>query len=172
MNARRITTATVLLTVGAIVLGMSAFSAGTQPAAMPTTLSLRSGYSSDGNLGGFEASSLTLSLEQTADGWKGWLTPDPNILSFDRFGQPVLSTLMAGEKTPVTLRLHATNTATGRRCYEVMQDRFTETMHLVFPRNAGGTYRFIVENKAGNKRIVLLEADDADLFVADIRTTH
>jgi hypothetical protein len=172
MNAYRFTSAAVLVAAGAIIIGMTAFGAVIQPATMPATLSLRSGYSSDRNFGGFEGCSLTLSLEQTADGWKGWLTPDPNILSFDRFGQPVMSTLMAGEKTAVTLRFHSTSAETGRRCYEVVQDRFAETMHLVFPRHAGGTYRLVMDNKAGNTRIVLLEADDADLFVASSASAH
>ena len=172
MKTHRFAIAAVLVAAGAIVLGITAFGPGEEPAAMPATLSLRSGYASDGNFGGFEACSITMSLEQTADGWKGWLMPDPNILNFNRFAQPMMTTLMAGEKVEVTLRLVATSEESGRRSYEVTQDRFAETMHLVFPRHASGTYRLMVENKSGNKRVVLLEADEADTYVASYRSAR
>jgi hypothetical protein len=170
MNWHRYTLAAVLVATGALMLGITAFGTSEEPGAMPPVLALRSGYASEGNFAGFEACSLTLSLEQTADGWKGWLMPDPNVLSFNRYGQPMLTTLMAGESVPVTLRLLATSEETGRKCYEVSQDRFAETMHLVFPRHAGGTYRLMIENKAGGKRIVLLEADDANTYIASVRS--
>jgi len=156
------------LITGVSVLSLSIAAVDTEQSSPPKALlSLSSGYASDGSVACFEARSIQFALEQTGQGWKGWLTLDPNFLNFSEFGRLTGSTLLAGEKIAVTLRLAGEDKRSGRRCYEVTQDRFDAPMCLVFPKHANGIYRLIIGGEgAATRSVVFLEAVDREpLFV-------
>ena len=164
MRIRRITFAALIVAVSAMSLGIATMYAGP---ATRSTLSLHSGYSSEGNTGGLEARSLQINLERNEFGWSGWMTLDPNHQAFSEFGHVTETTLMAGERVEIVLSEFASEEDTGRICYEVIQSRFNHKMYLAFPPHSGGTYRLILRGNTGKATtaVVFLEEQHSDEMV-------
>jgi len=166
MRMHRITFAALILGVCAVSFGIAAMHYNQTPYP-DNAVSLQSGYSSDGTMGGLEARSIQVSLERTEQGWSGWIMLDPNHQNHSEFGQMTETTLMAGERVEIKLTAFGEDPTTGRISYLVTQDRFDRTMYLVFPQHVGGTYRLVIRgNGRAASSVVFMEEERRDTIIA------
>jgi len=170
MRIHRITFAALILGVCAVSFGIAAMRP--ESPSPYASLSLSSGYSADSNVGGLNARSIQIYLERSDNAWTGWMMLDPNQQNRSEFGHITETTLMAGERIDISLTLHREETATGRTCYRLNQDKFDVKMYLVFPQYSGGTYRLVIcDKKFAASNVVLLEEDGGGAMIANAAST-
>jgi hypothetical protein len=137
--------------IGALGVISSPGSAAAEEAGIQ--ISLSSGYSRIGLLGGrFHSLQLSVTLDVKGEG-KGTLTLDPNLATVDVFGDITDITEIAVHPRAVTLAEVNVKDPAGRRVYEIKG----ENLFLVIPAT-GTTYRLIRRDEDGkNREVILLE---------------